>query len=651
MVKKINTFYSKENLDNLLHFIVLGEPKVGKITLANCLLSGTHSIQNGEMPLIKADYKKSEFSQNALDSERSLNDFFMNKPQEIPSSVFSTAAREFNMAISSDYEWLTGHILGSSLNADTAVLVLDASQGFLMRAKRQIYLLSLVGVKRIILVVNKMDLVDFSEQSFNKISQEFRTYVSSFGFECATAIPVSAIFCENVTAFSKLMAWYKGSALIQALENLPILQAVKAKDLPLVLPVHAVGGGDGQPKFYIGKVVRGQAKDSDQIRVIRSGQIASISKACSLTKMAPQEKAFAKKLETFSLVFNADLEIFLGDVLTSAQSPILSSDQFEVILIWLDKDPGLSGRNYDLILSTQQAIASITSIKHRIDFETLKESPCKALSLNDVAQCNIALNKSIAFEKFSDSNELGSFILTDRFSKTVAAFGLILHSLRRADNVHTQALSVTKADREKLQGHQGKVIWFTGLSGSGKSTLANALEIELNSQRKRTYLLDGDNIRQGLNKDLGFTDADRVENIRRISEVARLMMDAGLIVITAFISPFIQERELAKSLIGIENFIEVFVDTPIVVCEQRDPKGLYKKAREGMLPNFSGVSSPYEPPLHPHITINALEIKDIEDAVKKIIELLELALACLRFILVLVIAHFILAFPLWMRLW
>jgi bifunctional enzyme CysN/CysC len=338
----------------------------------------------------------------------------------------------------------------------------------------------------------------------------------------------------------------------------------------------------------------------DDIRVTASGQTANVTEI--VTMDGPLARADAGQAVTLRL--DREIDASRGDILSLSHSPLETTDQFEATLVWMDEDPGLMGRGYLLKLATQWATASITSIKHKVAINTLAYEASKKLALNDISVCNIATSKPLVFDSYQNSKTLGSFILVDRFTHATVAAGMVRHSLRRAQNVHQQALTITRADRENLNGHPGKVIWFTGLSGSGKSTLANALEVALHAQGKRTYILDGDNIRQGLNKDLGFTDADRVENIRRIAEVAKLMMDAGMIVMTAFISPFRREREMARELIGPENFVEVYVSTPLEVCEQRDVKGLYKKARSGQLPNMSGVSSPYEPPLGSQVTLN-----------------------------------------------
>jgi bifunctional enzyme CysN/CysC len=350
---------------------------------------------------------------------------------------------------------------------------------------------------------------------------------------------------------------------------------------------------------FSGTLAAGQLAVGDLLRVTASGQTATLAQIVTANGDLPRAQAG----QAVTLVLDCEVDASRGDVLSLADQPLEITDQFEATLVWMSDEPGHMGRAYDLKLAHQWASGSITNFKYRVDVNTQAQQACKQLALNDIAVVNVSVSKPLVFAPYAQMPELGGFILVDKFTHATVAAGMVRHNLRRAQNVHRQALSITREDRQRLNGHSGKVIWFTGLSGSGKSTIANALEKELHAQGKRTYILDGDNVRQGLNKDLGFTDADRIENIRRVAEVAKLMMDAGLIVMTAFISPFRAERDMARQLIGEENFIEVFVDTPLAVCEQRDPKGLYKKARAGQLPNLTGIGSPYEPPVRPEILI------------------------------------------------
>jgi bifunctional enzyme CysN/CysC len=390
----------------------------------------------------------------------------------------------------------------------------------------------------------------------------------------------------------------RGPVAIRGLDTVEVNPQRSGK---LVFPVQSVVQLDSARRGYYGSLASGLLKLGDEIRVAASGQTAKVAEIVTTDGLLEQ----ALVGQGVTLKLDRDLDAARGDVFSTIQDPHQMTDQFEATLVWLSKEAGLVGRSYDIQLTTQEAAASITSLKHRINVNTKAHEAAKKLELDDVSVCHLATSKPLVFDSYQNSRALGGFILLDRFTHATVAAGTISFGLHRAQNVHKQALSITLQDREKLNGHKGKVIWFTGLSGSGKSFVANALEVELHAQGRRTYLLDGDNVRQGLNKDLGFTEADRVENIRRIAEVAKLMMDAGLIVMTAFISPFHREREMARELIGAQNFIEVFVNTPLEVCEQRDVKGLYKKARAGAIPNFTGISSPYEEPLHPDLEITS----------------------------------------------
>jgi bifunctional enzyme CysN/CysC len=366
-----------------------------------------------------------------------------------------------------------------------------------------------------------------------------------------------------------------------------------------VFPVQWVNRPNASFRGFSGTLASGPLKVGDALRVTASGQTALLARIVT----ADGELSTAQANDAVTLVLDREVDASRGDVLALADKPLDMTDQFEATLVWMHEEPGLTGRSFDIKLCNQWASASITNLKYRVDVNTQAHESCKQLVLNDIAVANLALSKPLTVAPYDDNATLGGFILVDKYSHATVAAGMIRHNLRRAQNVHRQALTISREDRERLNGHKGKVIWFTGLSGSGKSTIANALEKELHDLGQRTYILDGDNVRQGLNKDLGFTDADRVENIRRVAEVAKLMMDAGMIVMTAFISPFRAEREMARELIGQENFVEVFVDTPLAVCEQRDPKGLYKKARNGQIPNMTGISSPYEIPENPSFVV------------------------------------------------
>ena len=510
---------------------------------------------------------------------------------------FSTERRKFIVADTPGHEQYTRNMVTAASNADVAVLLVDARHGVLSQTRRHAYLVSLVGIRHVVLAINKMDLVNFDAAVFANISESFRQFTQTLGFENISPIPISALKGDNITQRSANTPWYSGPTLMGYLETVKIIPHVSER---LVFPVQLVNRPDSTFRGFCGTVAAGRVKVNDEIRVTASGQTAKIAAIITMDG----ELATAVAGDAVTLKLDREIDVSRGDVISLSHFPLESTDQFEAVLVWFNEEDGLIGRSYDIKLATQWAGASITNIKHRININTLAQEASKKLVLNDITVCNIATSKPLVFDHYQHSRTLGSFILVDRYSHATVAAGMIAHNLRRAQNVHHQALSISRAEREKLNGHPGRVIWFTGLSGSGKSTLANALEVELHARGQRTYILDGDNIRQGLNKDLGFTDEDRVENIRRVAEVAKLMMDAGLIVITAFISPFRREREMARELAGVGNFLEIYVNTPLEVCEQRDVKGLYKKARSGLLPNLTGVNSPYEIPEQPDMMLN-----------------------------------------------
>lgn len=525
------------------------------------------------------------------------------KPQQTANpdaahQLFHSHQRKYIVADVADDQVCTRNILLGAMRADAAILLVDASQGVLPQTRQHALLAALSGIRHLLLVINKLDLIEYAQDTFIGTQEAFAGFAKNLGFESIAAIPVSALKGDNIAQRSINTSWYCGPTLLEHLDAIvlktPLPQRLAFLIDPQINPATS-------SREYSGSIAQGQLKVGDEIRVTASGQTARVEKIISLDGELPQ----VEQSSAVTLMLDNPVNAAPGDILSLAGQPLETTDQFEASLIWLNQEPGLIGRTYELKLATQHLSASLTGIKHRININSLAHEAVTKLELNDISLCNLATSKAIAFDSFAQSRTLGSFTLVDCQSKATVAIGMLNHSLRRAQNVHRQALSLTRQDREKHNGHKGKVIWFTGLSGSGKSTLANALEVELHARGYRTYILDGDNIRQGLNKDLGFTDADRVENIRRIAEVAKLMMDAGLIVMTAFISPFRRERQMARELIGQDSFVEVYVSTSLEICEQRDVKGLYKKARSGQLPNLSGVGSPYEPPVAADFEINA----------------------------------------------
>ena len=606
---------------DLLRFITCGSVDDGKSTLIGRLLFESQQIPEDQIAALKRDSRRFGTQGDAIDFALLVDGLAAEREQGITIDVayryFSGQRRSFIVADTPGHEQYTRNMVTGASTADLAVLLVDARAGLTVQTRRHAYLVSLMGLRHVVLAINKMDLLGYDEQRFLAIQSDFARYAAKLGVETIVAIPMSALHGDNVTARSTAMLWYTGPSLLEHLETVDIRRLPQPGS---VFPVQWVNRPNADFRGYAGTLAAGELKLGDSLRVAQSGQVANITRIVT----GDGDLSTATAGDAITLCLDREIDISRGDVLSRADLPIETTDQFEAIIVWLHEEAGLASRRYDLKLASQWSGASITAIKHRVNVNTLAEEPARKLELNDITVCNIATTQPLAFERYSESRELGGFILVDRYTHATVAAGLIRHSLRRAQNVHRQSLSIDRAAREKLNGHPGKVLWFTGLSGSGKSTIANALEVELHARGMHTYILDGDNIRQGLNRDLGFTDTDRVENIRRIAEVAKLMMDAGLIVMTSFISPFRRERDLARELIGPENFIEIFVDTPLEVCEQRDVKGLYKKAREGKIPNMTGVNSPYEAPHAADVTIHTQEIP-LEESVTALRDLLESA--------------------------
>ena len=614
----LSDWLTQQAQQDTLRFITCGSVDDGKSTLIGRLLWESRQIHDDQMAALVADSKRHGTQGDKVDLALLVDGLAAEREQGITIDVayrfFSTPRRKFIVADTPGHEQYTRNMVTGASTADMAVILIDARQGLQTQTRRHARLVSLMGIRHVVLAINKMDLVGFDAKTFESIQDDFRSFANDLCFETLTAIPLSALHGDNVTTRSPHTPWYSGPTLMGYLETVPIPPAT---DQRFVFPVQCVNRPHSDFRGFSGTVASGRVVVGSLVRITASGQTARVNRIVTTGGDAPE----ALTGSAITLVLDTEVDASRGDILASADTPLEMTDQFTATVIWMHEDAGMVGRSYELKLANQWAGASLTHIKHRLNVNTGAHESCQKLGLNDIAECNVALSRPLVFDAYTTSHTLGGFILVDRFSQATVAAGLITHNLRRAQNVHRQALSIARQDRERLNGHKGKVIWFTGLSGSGKSTIANALEKELHAQGKRTYILDGDNIRQGLNRDLGFTDADRVENIRRVAEVAKLMMDAGLIVMTAFISPFQAEREMARELIGVENFTEVFVDTPLLICEQRDPKGLYLKARNGLLPNMTGINSPYEQPKNPTVVVNTTA-QSTEHIVQKIIHML-----------------------------
>ena len=587
----------------LLRFITCGSVDDGKSTLIGRLLYESKMLFEDQLAAVEADSKKYGTQGDAIDFALLVDGLAAEREQGITIDVayrfFSTDRRKFIVADTPGHEQYTRNMVTGASTADVAIVMVDARKGLLTQTRRHSYLVSLIGIRHVVVAINKMDLVDFSEEVFQRIANDYRELASQLGLEQVTYIPMSALQGENVTAPSAAMPWFQGPSLMSYLESVEVDDALQRRQ-SFRLPVQWVNRPDLDFRGFAGLVAGGSVKKGDRIRVQPSGRESTVARI--VTASGDLEQAIAGQSVTLTLT--DEIDISRGDVLSLAQAPAEVADQFEVTLVWMHDEPLLPGRPYLLKMGAQTVTASVTEIKYQVNVNTLEHTAARKLDLNAIGVCNIALDRNVPFDAYRDNRDTGGFILIDRLENHTVGAGMIHFALRRSHNIHLQHVDVDKASRSMIKGQKPCVIWFTGLSGAGKSTISNVLEKTLLAQGRHTYLLDGDNVRHGLNRDLGFTDADRVENIRRVAEVAKLMVDAGLIVITAFISPFRAERELARSLFDADEFVEVFVNTPLQVAEQRDVKGLYRKAREGSLKNFTGVDSPYEMPETPELSVS-----------------------------------------------
>ncbi|MBT8518753.1 sulfate adenylyltransferase subunit CysN [Polynucleobacter paneuropaeus] len=598
----LDGYIKSQERKSLLRFITCGSVDDGKSTLIGRLLYDSKAIFDDQLSALTSDSKKMGTQGDALDFALLVDGLAAEREQGITIDVayrfFSTERRKFIVADTPGHEQYTRNMVTGASTADLAVVLIDAQKGVLTQTRRHTYLAALMGIKHIILAVNKMDLVHYDRSVFQTISDEYCQFAKQLGIEAIHPIPVSAFQGDNITNPSKSIPWYKGQTLLETLENAPINQEL-ALSLPFRLPVQWVNRPHQNFRGFAGIIASGMIQKGQSVKVQPSGQDTTVQSIVSFD--GELDHAIAGQAITVTLKDEIDLS--RGDVLSEAKNPAQVADQFQTHIIWMDDEPLFSGRQYLLKIGSITTTASITSIKHQININTLEKLSTSKLELNDIAVCNIQTGKKIVFESYADNPPMGSFILIDRISNKTAGAGMIDFALRRAGNIQTQFFQIDKKTRADINQQKPLCLWFTGLSGSGKSTIANALEIELIKMGKRTYILDGDNIRHGLCGDLGFTEADRIENVRRVSEVAKLMVDAGLIVMVTLISPYRKDREMAKAKFDEGEFIEIFIDTPLQECEKRDPKGLYKRARRGEIKNFTGIDSAYEKPKNPKITI------------------------------------------------
>jgi bifunctional enzyme CysN/CysC len=614
IAQDIEAYLEKHQHKSLLRFITCGSVDDGKSTLIGRLLYDSKMIFEDQLAALEADSKKVGTQGQEIDFALLVDGLAAEREQGITIDVayrfFATDKRKFIVADTPGHEQYTRNMITGASTADLAVILIDARKGVLTQTRRHSYLCHLIGIRNIVLAVNKMDLVDYDQAVFDQIVEDYRSFAKSIGIADFTPIPISGFKGDNITkAPSEKTPWYKGPSLIEHLETVELdVAADQAK--PFRMPVQWVNRPNLDFRGFSGQIATGVVKPGDKVRILPSSKTSTVTRIVTLD--GDLDQAVAGQSVTLTLADEVDCS--RGDVIAVADNPPEASDQFEATIVWMSDEPMLPGRPYWLKIGAQTVTANIQQPKHQVNVNTLEHMAAKTLELNAIGVANLSTDRRIVFEPYEANRQLGGFILIDKMTNATVAAGMLHFSLRRAQNVHWQALDVTREKHAELKNQRPAVLWFTGLSGAGKSTIANLVERRLLRANRHTFLLDGDNIRHGLNKDLGFTDADRVENIRRVGEVAKLMTDAGLIVLTAFISPFKAERDMVRQMMAPGEFIEIHVDTPLGEAEKRDVKGLYKKARAGELKNFTGIDSPYEPPEAPEIHIDTTRMTPEEAA-------------------------------------
>ncbi len=596
-------FLDQQADHSLLRFITCGSVDDGKSTLVGRLLLESDSILEDQLAKTKRDSGKWGTQGKNIDLALLVDGLAAEREQGITIDLayryFHTTRRKFIAADTPGHEQYTRNMVTGASATHAAIVLVDARKGVVTQTRRHTFIAHLFGIRQLVLAVNKMDMVDYSEQVFNDIAEDFATFSDQLEGLSVTAIPMSALAGDNVSKPGPNTPWYHGTTLLSWLETASN-DIELALQSPFRMPVQWINRPNQDFRGIAGTIASGSIKSGDAVRIQPSGKTTSVARI--VTMDGDLEQAIAG--QSVTLTFKDEIDITRGDVVSTTESPAMSADQFESTIVWMDEEPLLPGRPYTIKCASATAKINVTDIKYEYSLDTLEHNAAKQLNVNAIAVCNINTDRQIAYDAFTENRDTGSFIILDPVSNKTVGAGTINFALRRSQNIHMQAVDVDKQLRAQLKSQKPSVLWFTGLSGSGKSTIANIVERELAALGHHTYLLDGDNVRHGLNKDLGFTDADRVENIRRIGEVARLMVDSGLIVMTAFISPFRAERQMARDLLDDGEFLEIFVETPLAVAEQRDPKGLYRKARSGDLKNFTGIDSPYEAPEAPEILVD-----------------------------------------------
>ncbi|MFN5823474.1 MAG: sulfate adenylyltransferase subunit CysN [Sphingomonadales bacterium] len=622
IAEDIEAYLDQHQHKSMLRFITCGSVDDGKSTLIGRLLYDSKMIFEDQLANLESDSKRVGTQGDEIDFALLVDGLAAEREQGITIDVayrfFTTEKRKFIVADCPGHEQYTRNMVTGASTADLAVILIDARKGVLPQTRRHSYLCKLLGIRNILLAVNKMDLVDYGQPVFDQIVSDYRSFAGSIGITEFTAIPISGFKGDNITSASPNMPWYKGCSLIDHLETVE-LDNDGEQASPFRLPVQWVNRPNLDFRGFAGQIASGTIRKGDAVRILPSGKTSSVSRIVTLD--GDLDEAVAGQSVTICLADEVDCS--RGNVIAAADAPPQTADQFETNLVWMADEPMIPGRAYWLKLGTQMVSATVQQPKYQVNVNAVGSSDeqlaAKTLDLNAIGVAVVTTERQLVFEPYSDNRALGGFILIDKLTNATVAAGMLNFSLRRAENIHWQAIDIDRDAHARQKGQQSRLLWFTGLSGSGKSTIANLVEKKLYALGKHSFLLDGDNIRHGLNKDLGFTDADRIENIRRVGEVAKLMTDAGLIVLTAFISPFRAEREMVRAMLPNGEFAEIFVDTPLEVAESRDVKGLYKKARSGALKNFTGIDSPYEAPINPDIHIDTTKMSP-EDAAEMIVQ-------------------------------
>jgi bifunctional enzyme CysN/CysC len=600
---------------SLLRFITCGSVDDGKSTLIGRLLWESKLVYEDQLAALEADSKKVGTQGDSIDFALLVDGLAAEREQGITIDVayrfFSTERRKFIVADTPGHEQYTRNMVTGASTADLAIILIDARKGVLTQTRRHSFIVSLLGIRHVVLAINKMDLVDYDQAVYDRIVADYHAFAAPLGLNDIVSIPMSALAGENITERSTAMPWYTGPALMEHLEEV-VVEEDRA-GLPFRLPVQWVNRPNQDFRGFAGTIASGRIEPGDRVRALPSGKEAVVARIVTQDGDLPAGGAG----QSVTLTLDREIDVSRGDMLVAADQPAGIGEQFEATVIWMHEEPMLPGRPYLLKIGTRTVAAHLAAPRYKVNVNTMEHQAASQLDLNEIGLCQVNLDRPIAFDPYAQNRETGGFILIDRLTNDTVGAGLLQSAVRRSENIHWQALDVNRQSRSAQKGQKACVLWFTGLSGSGKSTIANLVEKRLHALGRHTYILDGDNVRHGLNKDLGFSDADRVENIRRVGEVARLMVDAGLIVLVSFISPFRAERQMARELLAPGEFFEVYVDTPLEEAEKRDPKGLYKKARSGQLKQFTGIDSPYEAPEAPELRLPTIGRKpeDVADDV------------------------------------